>query len=276
MAITKTIETIQISKTEFQELAGDILTSMVSGNNSPFNDMMDKFEGYLETSSDLDPTQQAAAYADMLKSTYEDINKQALTSAMDLLKSNEQLVLERYQTEIAYNKGLKDLIAADEQTALAAKQVIGQGYNNTLALEKIKESRLAQATAKAELEKQWGQSYSEGSDSVVVVDDGLGTVTTTTTHGTGTITPTGADNVIDKQIRGFDMVNLKDILKTMDERAALMQNAKIGEPDADRKTRAELLYAVTSGNVSTLAGFVPKTLLTAGNLYNPETNLEEA
>lgn len=245
MALEQTIETIQISKTEFQELASDILSSMVSGTNSPFSDMMDRFENYLENGSDLDPTQRQAAYADMLKSTYMDINKQALTSALDLLKSNEQLVLERYQTEASYNKALEDIKTSAEQTALAAKQVTGQDRTNRLTLEKIAESKLGQAKLQAELKKQWGQTVTIGDDVTTEVDDGNGTVTTTVVYGSAAIADTGEDNVIDKQITGYDRVNQKDALKTMDERAALMQNAKIPETVNEKVARLALIKAIT-------------------------------
>lgn len=244
MALDQTIETIAISKLEFQELAGDLINSMVSGVNSPFSDMMDRFQNYLETGSDLDPTQQAAKYAGLLQDAYADINKQAMNSALDLLKSNEQLVLERYQTEIAYNKGLKDLATQDEQKELTAKQVIGQDYNNKLALEKIAESKYNQAKIQAELKKQWGQTVTLGDATEVEVDDGNGTVTTTTTFGGTVIADTGLDNVIDKQIIGYDRVNQKDALKTMDERAALMQHAKIPETANEKVARLALIKEI--------------------------------
>ncbi len=54
---------------------------------------MDKFETYIDN-TEVDDIQKQAAYAQFLKDVYSDINKQALSSALDLLKSNAQLSFE--------------------------------------------------------------------------------------------------------------------------------------------------------------------------------------
>lgn len=257
MAIEQIIETVGVNKLEFQELAGDILNNLVSGINSPFNEMMDKFEAYLENNTELDATQKQAAYADMLKTTYSQTNSQALSSAMDLLKSNEQLVLERYNTEAGYNKILKDMALAEDQKELLAAQKIGQDKANQLADQKVQESLLTQAKLEAEINKQWGKTVSISyTPRIVETVDGV----TTETDSTYSITvgETGLDNVIDKQIKGFDMVNLKDLLKTADERAALMQNAKVPETTAEQQFRAALVnYIADVGSTGDSATVIP-------------------
>lgn len=47
------------------------------------------------------------------------------------------------------------------------------------------------------------------------------------------------------------MVNLKDVLKTADERAALMQNAKVPETSGEKLLRKELIEAITGAVVTT-------------------------
>lgn len=250
MAI-QTIDTVSISTEDFKDLSAEILDSLVSGTDSPFNSMMDKFENYLESGeAELDPTQRQAAYADMLKSTYSDINKQAMATALDLLKTNEELTLERYKTEASYNKLLAEIDNAAEQKNLLTKQVIGADRDNELSTERITESKLTQAKTRVELSKQWGVTATLGANTSVEVDNGDGTVTTTTTYGTTTVADTGEDSVIGKQILGYGMVNLKDILKTMDERQALLMNAKVDITDEEKTFRSSLVNYIKGKSIA--------------------------
>jgi len=60
------------------------------------------------------------------------------------------------------------------------------------------------------------------------------------------INNTSTPGAIDKQIAGYDYVNYKDVLKTMDERAALMQNAKVPESASEKLVRAALIRELTT------------------------------
>ena len=63
------------------------------------------------------------------------------------------------------------------------------------------------------------------------------------------------EGAIDKQIKGFDIINYKDVLTTMDQRVALMQNAKIPESNAEDDLRADLIGAILNGSTSPI--YVP-------------------
>jgi hypothetical protein len=72
---------------------------------------------------------------------------------------------------------------------------------------------------------------------------------------------TATEGAIDKQIKGYDLINYKDVLKTMDERAALMQNAKISENPNEKMARLALIKALTAG-VSDMPVTLESTVVT--------------
>ena len=65
------------------------------------------------------------------------------------------------------------------------------------------------------------------------------------------------EGAIDKQIKGFDVINYKDVLTTMDQRVALMQNAKIPESNAEDDLRADLISAIIHGPNPSSPIYVP-------------------
>lgn len=279
MAITQVIAEEQISQVAFTELADSILQSMVTQTGGAFETVMDKFETYLDQ-TEIDEVQKQGAYAQFMKDVYNDINKQALTSAMDLLKSNAQLSYEKWKVEADYNAALAGIAKAQEELGLVALTNSKMTKENEL-LEKQKAMTDAQLLEqRAKLKKQYGvletmtytlgdgaSTYKQFTDSLwykINVDGAYVTaaneVTATpntngipatitsmamTTDVVNTITP----GAIDKQILGYDYVNYKDVLKTMDERAALMQNAKVPENANEKMARLALIKALTT-NVS--------------------------
>ena len=279
MAITQIIAEEQISQVAFTELADSILQSMVTQTGGAFETVMDKFESYLGQ-TETDEVQKQGAYAQFMKDVYSDINKQALTSAMDLLKSNAQLSYEKWKVEADYNAALAGIAKAQEELGLVALTNSKMTKENEL-LEKQKAMTDAQLLEqRAKLKKQYGvletmtyrlgdgtSTYKQFTDGIwykINVDGAYVTaaneVTTTpntngvpatitsmsmTTDVVNTVTP----GAIDKQIAGYDYVNYKDVLKTMDERAALMQNAKVPENANEKMARLALIKALTT-NVS--------------------------
>ena len=245
MAITQTITLQPISELAYKDTAVGILDTLINNSASPFNDMMDRFEAYLDKSgTDLDPTQKQAAYANMLKNAYADASKQAMQYAMDIHKTNKDLEIKKWELEASYNKNLHEIDVLKEQALLYAQQYLGAQKDNALKDEQIIESKINQAKGKAELKLQWGQDITIEDKVEVSNTDAEGVTTTTTTYGGTTITDTDADSVVKKQIRGYDVVNYKDVLKTLDERVALMQNAKIAETAEEKELRAELLHTI--------------------------------
>lgn len=286
MAITQVIAEEQISQVAFTELADSILQSMVTQTGGAFETVMDKFETYLDQ-TETDEVQKQGAYAQFMKDVYSDINKQALTSAMDLLKSNAQLSYEKWKVEADYNAALAGIAKAQDELALVALTNSKMTKENEL-LEKQKAMTDAQLLEqRAKLKKQYGvletmtytlgdgtSTYKQFTDGIwykINVDgayvtsanvvtatpntDGVPATITSmsmTTDVVNTVTP----GAIDKQILGYDYVNYKDVLKTMDERAALMQNAKVPETANEKAARLALIKALTtsvSGMPTTLA-----------------------
>lgn len=301
MAI-QTITQQQISTVEFTELTNTILESMVTQTGSAFETVMDKFQAYLDNSSlsGVDEVQKAAAYAQFTKDVYSDINRQALTSAMDLLKSNAQLSYEKWKVEADYNMTIAQANKVLEEQGLIALTHSKMEKENTLLDNSLEMAKAQLLEQRAKLKKQYGVAdgyeinidFTNGKKYAYAVVDGIGSFyranvqgqylmneaevtaynaivptpdplyvygeTTTTDMAkaekavitssvqvgaavVNTVTP----GAIDKQILGYDYVNYKDVLKTMDERAALMQNAKVAETCNEKMARLALIKALT-------------------------------
>lgn len=225
--------TLSINPTEFTELASDILDELVQGDASPFKDALEVMKDYLEDAQDLDPTQKAGILSDFLKDSYQQINQQALGTALELLKVNEQLTLDSYNTEANYNmavanqaKVTADTIAAQAIATKAQQEVVTSKEQtelvNTQKLEVI-----------AKLKKQYGYNVESNLEDTYVIDsegrspgdiDYVPTTITSTNYTLGSSTGIGA---LDKQIVGYDKVNYKDMLKAINEMTALLVNANV-------------------------------------------------
>lgn len=335
--------TIKISKEEYKALTTEILDSLITRSNSPFNEMLGKFKGYLDHATGLDSDQKQAAYADLLKNTYLRVSEQALQTTMDLLKSNQQLLLESHKVTADYNMTVANTDKALEDKELLAQQVIAKKIENDILRVNLRITELSEVKLRAELERQWGRGQgheinitdttktygvyqsavyimngngflkdqtniklynkkwyktntanafikaSDNSSITVTPDiDGISadnTVTPNAPVGGGvlavlnenfslvqTAISTNTPSIIDKQINGYDLVNLKDVLRSLDERVSLMQNAKVAETDNERKLRVELINSIIKGNVTELVNFTPEVKLTDGAAYNPFSN----
>lgn len=270
-----------VDKILFKELAADILETLVHGDTTPFKDMKETLETYLDGDSELDPAQRAGIYADFLKDAYSTINQQALTSAMTLLKANADYELSTLTVEIDYNTKLASLPKVEAESIIAQKKIVhtDKEYEILTADKTVKDTQIAEQRAK--LKKQYGvtenvvQVLGDGTSKYKQFTDGIWykvnvsglfvdalDVVTITPNVDGVIAEINAISIsstledtvkpgaLDKQIRGYDMVNIKDALKTCDERAALMQNAKIPETPGDKLLRKELLEAITSATIT--------------------------
>lgn len=244
MAIT-VIPTIEIDKIEFKELVVDLLDDFVHGDASPFKDVKSVLEDYLDGAQDLDATQKAGIFADWLKEAYSDINKQAMSTALDLLKTNSSFELERYAAQSGYNLQL-----AQEEKVRAEILILGKDdllkEKEIDALEQeILNKKVAYMEAMGRVHKQYGYANA-GLNATLDLAMGASTV----------------DGALDEQVAGYDILHMKDILKTMDEKAALMQNAKIPETLEEKKARVELMYEISGLTYSIADGsnvytFVP-------------------
>ena len=254
-----TITTPNISKAEFTELVSDLLEDIVHGDVSPLKDATEVFTDYLETSTDLDNTQKAGALSSFLKETYAQINQQVLGTALDLLKTNEQFKLDKYIAEGKYNSELaQQAISAEELLLKAAETAIKERELDLL------ETKIDNENAKilemlAKLKKQYGYG-----DAVL---NPPSTFNANTDLGTST-----DDGALDKQITGYDKLNLKDVLKTMDEKAALMQNAKVPETLHEKAARIELIAEISKHDSGTLT----YKLVDGSNTYIYSPNINDA
>jgi len=273
----KTITAQTISQVDFTEIADSILDRMVNQAGSAFETVMDKFETYLDQTG-TDEVQKQAAYAQFMKDTYSDINKQALSSAMDLLKTNAQLSYEKWKIESEYN--LTNTRAAKENEELTLVGLTAtkmQKENELLELNKLS-TNMQILEERAKLKKQYGvleqinytlgdgnsnyKQYTDGlwykindnnefvkeNGDATTTPDSNGVVATITSMSMSTdVIDTATDGAIDKQIKGYDLVNYKDVLKTLDERAALMQNAKVAPTVNENLARNALIQEIANG-----------------------------
>jgi len=199
------ISTVSIDQAGFKELVADILEDLVTSDTSPLKLATEKFSDYLDQSTDLDSTQKASALADFLKDGYTQVNQQAINASMDLLKTNASLELETKTVEIDYNlknaqkeKTTQDTLLTAEATALKAKEI-------EIATANEQATRLNSLELLARLRKQYGYS------GMTLASTALGT--------------DAADGAIDKQTKGYDKVNYKDLIKTLNEHISLITNA---------------------------------------------------
>jgi hypothetical protein len=279
---TITITTPEVNSSEFKDLSKELLAELVSDDTSAFKDMRFNLEEYLDAATELDATQKAGIFADFLKDSYNTINAQAMQNAFNVLKANADYELAKYATETQVNTGAQNLAKIEAETRLLEKQILAQ--DNALELQvadkALKEAQLTELRAK--LKKQYGvtevidsvlgdgtsdyKQYTDGVwykvnedgsfvnvDGEVIndpsVEDGIVAVMSTLSVSS-TLENTTRPGSIDKQIRGYDIVNYKDVLKTLDERAALMQNAKVPETPGDKYLRKELLEAITGATIT--------------------------
>ena len=236
MALT-VIPTTEINKLEFKELVIDLLEDFVHGDTAPFKNVKSILEDYLDGATDLDSTQKAGIFSDWLKESYSDINKQVMGTAVEILKTNASLELERYGAQSGYNLQVAQEEKVRAEIDVLLKEDLNKAKEGLLLDQKLVNDKVAYMLEMAKLEKQYGYGNA-GLDATL--DAALGASTT--------------DGALDKQIQGYDKLNMKDILKTMDEKAALMQNAKIPETLEEKKARVELIYAISGLNYSIVDG----------------------
>ena len=251
MAIV-TITTPNINKTDYTDLVSDLLENIVHGDTAPFKDAVDVFTDYIETSTNLDATQRAGALSSFLKESYSQINQQAMSAALELLKANEAFKLEKYAAEGKYNNDLAQQAIAAEELKLKAIELAIKEKELALADRALLAEAAKSLETLAKLKKQYGYGDAALSSAQVLVTDengvapgGDGYITTYGTSITASLGTSTDDGALDKQIAGYDKLNLKDVLKTMDEKAALMQNAKVPETIHEKAARIELIAEIS-------------------------------
>ena len=223
----RVVPVADINKTEFTELVVDLLEDFVHGDASPFKDVKSVLEDYLDGAVNLDPTQKAGIFSDWLKSSYSDINKQVMGTALEILKINADLEYQRYGIESGYNLEVAQEAKVRADIDKAVADAANAGKEGALLDQKLVNDKVAYMIAMAQLQKQYGYG-SAALDSTL--DLAMGSTTD--------------DGALDKQIIGYDKLNLKDMLKTMDEKASLMQNAKVPETLEEKKARIETMYEI--------------------------------
>lgn len=275
------INTVKIDDGQFKELTKDLIENSVGGDNSPFMAMKDMLKEDLDKAVDLDATQKAGIYSSFLTSTFSDINKQAMSTALEILKTNASLSLDRYNVEATYNEKLQDTRNKAEQEKIYAKELMLKERELDLMEIKNVNEQVVGLKVKAELKKQYGVmeshevSVGNGDDKYTPVivggvthwyktndvgdllanqeevdrvntangneDAVLGVYTTTdytvaqrgtavTTSIGSTVTDTMEPGAIDKQIIGYDKLNQKDMIKTLNEMASMFANAQVCAP----------------------------------------------
>lgn len=176
-----TITTPEIRQADFKYLVKDLVANSIEEDSSPFHKVRRILKEELENDSTLDNAQKVGVLAGFLKDTYADINKQAMATAMELMKTNEQLKLEKYKVESEYNKMQQDWVNGQEVQLGLAKDNLLKDKELELAQEKIHGQTLTNYEIRAKLKKQWGVtegmsvSYGVDGQNVVSIVDVSGT-----------------------------------------------------------------------------------------------------
>lgn len=212
----------QISESDYKDLAKELIEELVHGDTSPFREMTDTLETYLDSASDLDSTQKAGIYASFLKDTYISISNQALSNAYQVLTQNTSLELETYKVEADYNATAANIAKTTSDEALVVSKTTTEGKQQDLLDQQLIQSKWTNKEAEAKVKKQYG--YGDATA------DALG--------------DSSNDGALDKQIKGYDLVSWKDMVKTLDERTALFQNAKIPESTETKTFRVALINKI--------------------------------
>jgi len=274
--MSTTINTVKIDESEFKELTKELIENSMNGDDSPFTEMKEVLKDELDNATDLDDAQKAGIYSTFLRETFSEVNRQAMSTALEVLKTNASFTLERYNVEANYNAAMEDIRGKEENTKILAKNAILKDKELELAEIKKVNDTLAGLKLKAELKKQYGVeetheiTIGNGDDKYTpIVRDGViywymvndsgkfiatqeecdrvneendnddavfGTYTTTdynvavrghasTTAIGSTVTNTVEPGAIDKQIQGYDQLDKKDLVKTLDEMYSMLINA---------------------------------------------------
>ena len=289
---TTTINMIAIDEARFKTLANDLVVNSIGGDGSPFNEMRTALRQELEIAEGLDAVQRAGIYSSFLKDAYRDINKQAMQTAFEILKSNEDYKLTRYKVEAEYNLAQQKLAEGIINQDILSKNSTLKDKELSLADEKIAGERMNRLETKARLHKQYGlmettnfsigdgtsnytaRTLADGSleyyktnasGALLATEDYVnqvnadnrqwnadnedadpkkmdyvfGTMTTTefghaqrgsvnaSSVGTTLQQVPNFQGAIDKQIAGYDKVNQKDLIKTLNELEGMLNNAQI-------------------------------------------------
>lgn len=256
---TLTANLPEINEGVFKELVKDLVSNSVNGDNSPFSEVRSLLSEELANAVDLDANQRVGIYADFLKDSFAEINKQSMATALDLLKTNEELKLKAYSTEADYNKTMQEFANLGLQEEGFGKDNLIKDEQLIEYVEKIRNAKLAGLDALAKLRKQYGYANATAgavlpdavanafTDLIAVLEAELATLSSPADdvriaeinseladiNGilTNTVPSLGAstnDGALDKQIAGYDKVNNKDVMKSMSELTSMIYNA--GDP----------------------------------------------
>jgi len=282
--IQKSITTVQLDKNDIKRLSSELIEDLVSNESSPFGFIKQILDEKLSDVG-LDNKQKVAVITTFLKDAYTSITQQVLNAALKYAETNAQLKLETYKTEAEYNRALAEIKRLNEESLSIAKNNVLRDKEIKLANKKLEIEELNKTEVAARLKKQWGvqtavqYSFNTGSDKYAPVldantgltmfykvnDEGKfvksdGTTTTdpinegvklADSNMTFTITHqnTAEPSAIDKQIEGYDKVNYKDIIRTLNELNSMMVNAQTDVPKWLPDTVKTLIAKTTGVNI---------------------------
>jgi len=278
MAAVITIPAANINTTEYKELVKDLLEELVANDTSPFKTAQDSVDAYLD-SADLDSTQKATIYSDFMMKAYTQVNQQAMNTAMDLLKTNEELALKRYEVEASVNvqNETKDKITAD--ISKTSKEELVAEATRELTVAKVATEEMVGLEMVAKLRKHYGYSanisttldatttaaltafrtsladelallVSPADDTqITILTEQIAALDDQLSRNVSTLGIDNGNGSIDKQIVGYDKVNYKDALKTINEQIALTTNAGVAPAAWQMNAGKILIEMITDGKL---------------------------
>jgi len=280
------IKTLEVDSSELIILTNDLVENSI-GESGGFNAAKRLLKEELDNldSTKMDDVQKAGVFAGFVKDVYLDINKQAMQMAFNILKTNEELTLSKYKTEVDYDKMRADIAMLQEQKEGIVKDNLLKEKELLVSDEKVAIARYDKLDKIAKLKKQMGvepttyttRTITNGSyysiyNGASYITDGGGNFLDSDGNATedpeqyvrvvfdsvdvvsDVVGNTSTPGAIDKQIVGYDQVNRKDLIKTVNEVRGLLVNAQAEHiPTWMNTTVKELIKTVAKDDANVIA-----------------------
>ena len=258
MSETIKIEDVKINEAKFKLLSNELVMNSVVHESSPFNVMRKALREELKAAEGLDDIQKVGVFTEFLKDAYATASKQASATALDIMKTNETLKLEAIKLELEYTVQMqkaenmreekagitKANLLKDKEIAIANYKIAGQKYANLETRAKLKKQfgveeattyKLGTASGDYKMyDFKWYKVNREGNwvdaSGNEVPEPTVEAIINGEVDVTSQLVNTRDPGAIDKQLEGYDKLNQKDLIKTLNELQAMLTNAQADTP----------------------------------------------
>ena len=156
MSTTVTIQDVEVVVNDFKLLTNELVMNAVGNETNAFNTVKRELKEELNKSTELDTEQKIGVFVEFLKDAYTTANKQAMATALDILKTNETLKLDAIKLEVAATLEKQRANNLVEEKEGITKDNLLKGKELELADLKIAAQKYTNLEARAKLKKQFG------------------------------------------------------------------------------------------------------------------------